>query len=454
MSRQKGLERLIAKKERRLQLLKERQALAGIDTPAHILAEIEDIEAEIERLQVKPAELEKSEEEQSSVGQATSSTQRSQKTQLKTLPLVGGVGCVGLLLLIIGVGIVGVIIFFVFLYRTGQPTPTIAKVTRVAASSPPSATFTPEPTNTPIPLTNAPLPASTSTPTFTPILTPTNTAPPTTPLLTALTDLNVRTGPGINYEIVGGLQSGDMVEVIGQNESHEWWKIRFDKAPGGEGWVSGDLEYSTTTNTDNISAVPTPPPPNTPTFTPSPSPTSTDTPVPSTNTPTLVPTSTHTPMPTNTPLPTATLTPMSSPSPTPTPTPFCMDSGMGNTETIQIEPQRTISEIHIDLKKRRVFPNEEQYGFSLWEVEIYGPGTGNLAIGATAIASSSQDNDEHCPRCIPGKAVDGDMNTRWSSGFNEPQWFEIALPDPQVVNHIVLRWEEAYATEYCITVIE
>jgi hypothetical protein len=129
--------------------------------------------------------------------------------------------------------------------------------------------------------------------------------------------------------------------------------------------------------------------------------------------------------------------------------PLCPISGNGGTETIQIEPQRTIRGIRIDLKKRAL----QQYGFSLWEVEIYGPGTGNLAIGAIATASSWQDSPG-CYGCSPDKAIDGNMNTRWGSEFYEPQWFEITLPDFQVVNRIVLRWENAYAAEYCITVIE
>lgn len=43
--------KLIATHSRRLQKLKEQQALFGIDTPPHLLLEIEDIEAEIEKLQ-------------------------------------------------------------------------------------------------------------------------------------------------------------------------------------------------------------------------------------------------------------------------------------------------------------------------------------------------------------------------------------------------------------------
>lgn len=128
--------------------------------------------------------------------------------------------------------------------------------------------------------------------------------------------------------------------------------------------------------------------------------------------------------------------------------PLCPISGGGGTETIELQ-QRLIRGIRIDLQKRAL----QQYGFSLWEVEIYGPGTDNLAIGATATASSSQDGPG-CYACFPYKAVDGNMDTRWSSDWSEPQWLTITIPAPQVVDRVVLKWEDAYAKEYCVNVMK
>ncbi len=48
---QEDIKNLISHYNRRLQKLKERQAQQGLDTPVHILTEIEDIEAKIEVLQ-------------------------------------------------------------------------------------------------------------------------------------------------------------------------------------------------------------------------------------------------------------------------------------------------------------------------------------------------------------------------------------------------------------------
>jgi hypothetical protein len=59
MSRTQDLQSLIAKHTRSLQKLKEQQALFGIHTPHHVLIEIEDIEAEIEKLQTELANLER-----------------------------------------------------------------------------------------------------------------------------------------------------------------------------------------------------------------------------------------------------------------------------------------------------------------------------------------------------------------------------------------------------------
>ncbi len=142
----------------------------------------------------------------------------------------------------------------------------------------------------------------TPTPTFTPG-TPTATVS-TLPSLTTRTDLNVRTGPGTEYDLVGLLPSGTSTEITGRDESRQWWQIRFEPAAGGVGWVSADSAFSTTSNTENVPVVQIPPTPTgTPTQTPTPTPTPTDTPVPPTPTLTVTsvpPTETPTATPTST----------------------------------------------------------------------------------------------------------------------------------------------------------
>jgi hypothetical protein len=58
MSRQDDIKKLVHNYSRRLQILKEQQALRGINTPPEIVIEIEDIEAKIEKLQTELVELE------------------------------------------------------------------------------------------------------------------------------------------------------------------------------------------------------------------------------------------------------------------------------------------------------------------------------------------------------------------------------------------------------------
>jgi uncharacterized protein YraI len=146
-------------------------------------------------------------------------------------------------------------------------------------------------------------PAGLDTPTTTPTpATPTPTVP-SIPSLTTKTDLNVRSGPGIQYDLLGLLPAGVTVEIIGRDETRQWWQIRFSPAADGIGWVAADPAFSTTANVDNVPVAQAPPTPTgTPTETPIPAtatPTITSTPVPPTDTPTPTPTPTATSQPTN-----------------------------------------------------------------------------------------------------------------------------------------------------------
>ncbi|QDU32768.1 F5/8 type C domain protein [Poriferisphaera corsica] len=51
-----------------------------------------------------------------------------------------------------------------------------------------------------------------------------------------------------------------------------------------------------------------------------------------------------------------------------------------------------------------------------------------------------------------GVAVDGDMSTRWGSGFSDNQWLMIDLGEPTEIYGFVIFWEAAYATNYKIEV--
>jgi len=75
-------------------------------------------------------------------------------------------------------------------------------------------------------------------------------------------------------------------------------------------------------------------------------------------------------------------------------------------------------------------------------------GQTNLALNKSVTASS-----EESAGYTGTYAVDGDpTNTRWSSGFNDPQWLYVDLGSVQSVTCVILRWEAAYATSYDIQV--
>jgi hypothetical protein len=53
--------------------------------------------------------------------------------------------------------------------------------------------------------------------------------------------LNVRSGPGISYPVVGLLTRGEEVPVIGRHSPSGWWQVQW--ADGQSGWVSGRPAY-------------------------------------------------------------------------------------------------------------------------------------------------------------------------------------------------------------------
>jgi len=124
--------------------------------------------------------------------------------------------------------------------------------------------------------------------------------------------------------------------------------------------------------------------------------------------------------------------------------------GSGGTEVITI-PLQAVSAIRIDLTQRGT-----DHGYSLYEVEAHGPFTEtNLLLNANCTASSFQD-DANCPACTCEKALDGDLDTRWSSAQPSgsslvPQWLVITPTHPGRVMTITLHWEAAHASSYSLS---
>lgn len=71
------------------------------------------------------------------------------------------------------------------------------------------------------------------------------------------------------------------------------------------------------------------------------------------------------------------------------------------------------------------------------------PNGRNLALRRPVAASSME-----APHFSPVEAVDGDLGTRWSSGFSDPQWIQVDLGALWRISSVTLVWEHSYATAY------
>ncbi len=62
--------------------------------------------------------------------------------------------------------------------------------------------------------------------------------------------INVRNGPGLNYELLGVLNPKDVVFITGKDSSGDWMQIEFTNAADGKGWAA--VKYLQVENTDSI----------------------------------------------------------------------------------------------------------------------------------------------------------------------------------------------------------
>ncbi|OQX61149.1 MAG: hypothetical protein B6I38_09375 [Anaerolineaceae bacterium 4572_5.1] len=127
----------------------------------------------------------------------------------------------------------------------------VAQTMEAVKAQPPTATNAPTHTPTKLP------------PTLTATITLTTTPTPTyaLPILSFEGDTNCRSGPGLNYEIIGTYIEGEKAEILGRHPSEDFWVV---KAPYGEGdcWVVGD--YASASGSYLVVPTMTPPPTNTP----------------------------------------------------------------------------------------------------------------------------------------------------------------------------------------------
>jgi hypothetical protein len=78
-------------------------------------------------------------------------------------------------------------------------------------------------------------------------------------------------------------------------------------------------------------------------------------------------------------------------------------------------------------------------------LKVYPAPAVNLALRKTVTVSSIEKNGTEGE-----KAVDGNLVSRWSSQFTDPQWITIDFGTPVQFNEIRLNWEAAYGKEYLV----
>jgi hypothetical protein len=78
--------------------------------------------------------------------------------------------------------------------------------------------------------------------------------------LRAIADTNCRSGPGPEYDVLGYLLAGEVVQVAGKNQQASWWYIQHPERPGEYCWVWGKTSelQGSSTGVPLVAAPPTP----------------------------------------------------------------------------------------------------------------------------------------------------------------------------------------------------
>jgi uncharacterized protein YraI len=73
------------------------------------------------------------------------------------------------------------------------------------------------------------------------------------PAMTASITLNIRSGPGTNYAIIGKMIQDQTAEVVGISADGLWWAIKIPDAQNGRGWVAA--QYVTVINSEGVPVI-------------------------------------------------------------------------------------------------------------------------------------------------------------------------------------------------------
>jgi hypothetical protein len=76
------------------------------------------------------------------------------------------------------------------------------------------------------------------------------------------------------------------------------------------------------------------------------------------------------------------------------------------------------------------------------------PGCDSLPLTRSSATASSLENSN----LFAQKAIDGNLSTRWSSAWSDPQWIYVDVGAVRHISRVVLRWEAAHSRSYDIEV--
>ncbi|MEU5388996.1 discoidin domain-containing protein [Kitasatospora cineracea] len=129
---------------------------------------------------------------------------------------------------------------------------------------------------------------------------------------------------------------------------------------------------------------------------------------------------------------------------------YSTSTGAGGTETLNVSGTGRYVRMYGTARTT-------QYGYSLWEFQVYGTagtGGGGAACGAqnAALDRPVTASSEQSAAFPAAAAVDGDGGTRWSSAAADPQWLQVDLGAVLPVCRVSLAWEAAYATAFQVQV--
>ncbi|PWK87927.1 F5/8 type C domain-containing protein [Lentzea atacamensis] len=81
-------------------------------------------------------------------------------------------------------------------------------------------------------------------------------------------------------------------------------------------------------------------------------------------------------------------------------------------------------------------------------VPVHAEAAGPLLSQGRPVTASTSENAAF----TPAAAVDGDLGTRWSSEFRDPQWIQLDLGSTARVDQVVLVWETAHAKTFSLKI--